>query len=62
MKVKLIYKTTNNEFFGTSKTITIKRAKELVKDLLIKNTDIIEIYIKRYDGWRYIVYKTLYKK
>jgi len=62
MKVKLVYKTKDNKFYGTTNTITIKKAKELTKKLLIENTTIIEIYLKVWNGWHWKRCKTLYKK
>jgi hypothetical protein len=62
MKVKLIYKTLNAQYFGTSNTITIARAKELTKELIENNKEIIEIYLKVFDGYFWKRYKTLYKK
>ena len=61
MKVKLFYRSKNNEYFGTKTAITIKEAKKLCKELLLENKDIIEIYIKKYSGWNWIRVKTLYQ-
>jgi hypothetical protein len=63
MKVKLVYKTENNEFFGTVKhNLTIKEAKILSDKLLKENKNIVEIYLKHFDGWHWHRIKTLYKK
>ena len=61
MKVKLFYKTNDNQFFSTKEIITIKRAKELSKKLLKNNSNIVEIYLKWFDGWHYQKVKTIYK-
>ena len=61
MNIKLIYKTNNNKFFGTKNTMTIKEAEKLSEELK-KDKNVIEIYLKRFDGWFWHRYKTLYKK
>ena len=62
MKVKLFYKTENNEFFGTSKEMTIKQARALAKELLSNTNIITEIYLKQFNIWGWKRIKTLYKR
>ena len=60
MKVRLIYRNKENNYFGTKDRITIKEAKELAENLLKENADIVEIYLKHFDGWYERRIKTLY--
>lgn len=60
MKVKLIYKTKDNQIFGTKNRITIKEATILAKNLLKENQEIVEIYLRHFDGWHEIRIKTLF--
>lgn len=62
MKVRLIYKTQENEYFGTKNRMTIKEAKILSDELLEENSNIIEIYLKHFDGWHERRVKTLFLK
>jgi hypothetical protein len=62
MKVKLVYKTAENKYFSTIDRITIKEAKILSNKLLKENTDIVEIYLKHFDGWHDRRVKTLFLK
>jgi hypothetical protein len=53
MKVKLRYKTKDGQCFGTEKYINLSEAKQIYKERLAKDDNIIEVYCIHFDGWHW---------